>query len=310
MATKTAKKNKPKCTKGTACGYSCIAAGKVCNQPVPKEAAEADLAAVPAKGKKKAEAEPKGDSKEAYAARQKMIIERLRPKSINSGLLDTDEDIDYMNKPTAAKVAEKAATLEADGGKNVHPVIMRRKGDGYEVVYGEDWVEAARQNGGGKLFSHVFDMTDEQAKETRKEMEKLASGGGKTKIDTTAAKAKKPKEAEEKDDASTYAGRQKTIMARLTPKPDNAGLLDVDQITDVPKTTAKGVKEKAASLEKHGKNLQPVVLRRKGDDYEVVYGEDWVEAAKKTKQKQLWSQVYDLTDEQAKEMRQKMKNLE
>lgn len=316
MATK--KKNKPKCVKGQVCGFSCISlknkdgTDRFCRQPIEKEKVEEVLTdtevSVP-KSKKASSSRLKED----YSEKQKMIIERLKPKTINSGLLASDEDISYVESPSAAKVKEKANSLEEDG-KNLQPVIMRRKGeDGYEVVYGEDWVEAAKQNGGQRLFTHVFDMTDEQAKETRKEMEKLASQSKKTKIKDTGKEVEKAFAGRDNGgDITTPEGRKAALMKRLKPRSDSSGLIEVDQIEGSQnKPTAKAVKEKVALLEKHGKNLQPVVMRRKGDDgYEVVYGEDWVEAAKKTKQERLWSHVYDLDDEQAKEMRQKLKNLE
>lgn len=317
MAT-TKKKKPPKCVKGQPCGLSCISwfnkdgTERKCSSPVSKEVVKEALAdvpevKVPEKGK-----DSENLSKEGYAERQKKIMDRLKPKTISSGLLEADDSIEYVKKPSEEKVQEKAISFKEDG-KNLQPVIMRRKGeDGYEVVYGEDWVEAAKKSG-ERVFAHVFDMTDEQAKETRKEMEKLASQSKKTKVvDTGKSTDSVYGKTEVKEDITTPEGRKAAVMKRLKPRSDSSGLADVEQIKGTQnKPTAKGIKEKVALLEKHGKNLQPVILRRKGGDgYEVVYGEDWVEAAKKTKQKQVWSHVYDLDDEQAKEMRQKLKNLE
>lgn len=110
----TTKKKKPKCTKGTACGYSCIAAGKVCNQPVPKEAAEENLAAVPAKGKKadkkKAKAEPKADEQKKPKGKFLYIKTEDGGKIpvTGDGPVDREEDA-YMDEKELKRVKKELA---------------------------------------------------------------------------------------------------------------------------------------------------------------------------------------------------------
>ncbi len=127
MATK---KNKPKCTKGTACGFGCIASGKVCNQAVPKEATAENLDAIPVKGKGggkkaaqgdkvkvKATKAPKVDDKTAQSAFKEL---RREQETTGTGIVAVSAGQLKAKLKSKAKISDK----EAD---NVYEDLKKRK---------------------------------------------------------------------------------------------------------------------------------------------------------------------------------------
>lgn len=114
-----------------------------------------------------------------FTKRQQQIIDRLRPKPVHHGQLETiliavptlkPEEI----APERRRVLEDSLTQE---GSNLVPLIVRRTDayadEEYEVIYGADWCLVARELDIQRLWVWVFDLDDEQAAVTRLEMELL-----------------------------------------------------------------------------------------------------------------------------------------
>ncbi|MBW4539610.1 MAG: hypothetical protein KME43_10775 [Myxacorys chilensis ATA2-1-KO14] len=114
-----------------------------------------------------------------FARRQQQIIDRLRPKPVHHGQLETiliavpnlsPEDI----APERSQVLRDSLVQE---GSNLVPLIVRRTeayaDEEYEVIYGADWCLVARELDIQRLWVWVFDLNDEQAAVTRLEMELL-----------------------------------------------------------------------------------------------------------------------------------------
>lgn len=114
-----------------------------------------------------------------FTRRQQQIIDRLRPKPVHHGQLETiliavpnlsPEDI----SPERWQVLKDSLVQE---GSNLIPLVVRRTeayaNEDYEVIYGADWCLVARELDIPRLWVWVFDLDDEQAAVTRLEMELL-----------------------------------------------------------------------------------------------------------------------------------------
>ncbi|MBW4420249.1 MAG: hypothetical protein KME13_13610 [Myxacorys californica WJT36-NPBG1] len=114
-----------------------------------------------------------------FTRRQQQIIDRLRPKPVHHGQLETiliavpnlsPEDI----SPERWQVLKDSLVQE---GSNLIPLVVRRTeayaDEDYEVIYGADWCLVARELDIARLWVWVFDLDDEQAAVTRLEMELL-----------------------------------------------------------------------------------------------------------------------------------------
>lgn len=114
----------------------------------------------------------------SLSERQQKIIERLRPKSIHHGQLDAFLIAVPLSESTVSpeRLEFLKNSLKAQGS-NLVPLIVRRseayEDEEYEVVYGADWVVAAKAIDVEKLWVWVFDLTDEQAVAIRTEMQEL-----------------------------------------------------------------------------------------------------------------------------------------
>lgn len=117
----------------------------------------------------------------SFTERQKQIIDKLRPKPINHGQLETiliavpnlkSENI----SPERWQLLKNSLIQE---GSNLIPLIVRRtdayEDEEYEIVYGEDWCLVAKELDIERLWVWVFDLNDEQAEATKAEMELLLS---------------------------------------------------------------------------------------------------------------------------------------
>jgi len=98
------------------------------------------------------------------------------------------------------------------------------------------------------------------------------------------------------------AERQK-IIEYLKVKPVHHGQLDISQIY-VPEKQVLSPPDGYVEIINHFQaNLHPIVVRRTdqyGEDqeYELIYGGDWYQAAKRAGLKKIWVWVFDLTNEQ------------
>jgi hypothetical protein len=100
--------------------------------------------------------------------------------------------------------------------------------------------------------------------------------------------------------------RRQSIRDSLRPKPIHHGQLDTSLIA-VPMTESHVTPERLEalkdSLRTQGSNLLNLVVRRsdayEDEEYEVVYGADWLIAAKELELEKVWVWVFDMDDEQA-----------
>lgn len=153
MATKNPKKNKPKCTKGTACGYSCIASGKVCNQAVPKEATAENLDAIPAKGK--------GGGKEAAQSdKVKMKVKYL--------YMGDEKNPIYTDGGSQLDKADEQKSYKNQA--QIDNIISRNKERGLDIKVGEKVVEVDRAD--APAFQRRFEAEDVEGKLTKEKTEK------------------------------------------------------------------------------------------------------------------------------------------
>lgn len=117
-----------------------------------------------------------------FSKRQKQILDRLRPKPLHHGQLETEliavpdlklEDI----APERWQILRDSFIQE---GSNLIPLIVRRteayNDEEYEVIYGADWCLVAKELDIERLWVWVFDLDDEQAAVTQTEMELLFGG--------------------------------------------------------------------------------------------------------------------------------------
>ncbi|MEN9202333.1 MAG: ParB N-terminal domain-containing protein [Thermostichus sp. DG_1_6_bins_120] len=107
--------------------------------------------------------------------------------------------------------------------------------------------------------------------------------------------------------------RQQIIEQYLRIKPLNHGQVHISQIAipDTLKACLGQDKVEAAtqSIRKFGSNLYPIIVRRTngyGEDkeYEVIFGEEWCEAAKQLELERIWVWVFDLSDDEVAYLRQ------
>lgn len=109
------------------------------------------------------------------AERQK-IIEYLKVKSIHHGQLD----ISQIYVAPKQVVSPPAGYLEVINHfqTNLHPIIVRRthqygEDQEYELIYGEDWYQAAKLAGLTKIWVWVFDLTNEQTAQVDQLMKQI-----------------------------------------------------------------------------------------------------------------------------------------
>ncbi len=104
------------------------------------------------------------------------------------------------------------------------------------------------------------------------------------------------------------AERQK-IIEYLKVKPVHHGQLDISQIY-VPEKQVISPPDGYVEIINHFQaNLHPIVVRRTdqyGEDqeYELIYGGDWYQAAKRAGLTKIWVWVFDLTNEQITQIEQ------
>ncbi|MFQ3583779.1 MAG: helix-hairpin-helix domain-containing protein [Cyanobacteriota bacterium] len=111
---------------------------------------------------------------------------------------------------------------------------------------------------------------------------------------------------------------RKRIIEYLRIKPINHGQVHVLQIA-IPEVLTKSldpvkVEMATASLKRFGSNLHPVLLRRTalyGEDreYEVVFGEEWCEAASRLGWERIWAWIFDIPDDQIDDIRRFMEEV-
>ncbi|NDJ18111.1 hypothetical protein [Myxacorys almedinensis] len=117
-----------------------------------------------------------------FSKRQKQILDRLRPKPLHHGQLET-ELIAVPNLELKDISPERQQILRdsfVQEGSNLIPLIVRRTeayaDEEYEVIYGADWCLVAKELDIERLWVWVFDLDDEQAAVTQSEMELLLGG--------------------------------------------------------------------------------------------------------------------------------------
>ncbi len=118
----------------------------------------------------------------AKPRRRSRMVDYLRIKPINHGQVNTSQiaipESQQVDIPAEREEALKRSLSEQ--GSNLIPLLVRRTdaysdAEEYEVVYGADWCQVAKELDIEKLWVWVFDMTDEQAAATRSDMEKLTA---------------------------------------------------------------------------------------------------------------------------------------
>lgn len=110
--------------------------------------------------------------------------------------------------------------------------------------------------------------------------------------------------------------RRQSIRDSLRPKPIHHGQLDTSLIA-IPITESHVAPERLEilkeSLQTQGSNLLNLVVRRsdayEDEEYEVVYGADWLVAAKELELEKVWVWVFDMDDEQAAATKEEMEQL-
>ncbi|MBW4487616.1 MAG: ParB N-terminal domain-containing protein [Trichocoleus desertorum ATA4-8-CV12] len=110
--------------------------------------------------------------------RQKNIKKFLKPQPINHGQLDTFLiAVPITNSHVSSERLELLKENLKTQGSNLLNLVVRRsdayEDEEYEVVYGADWLIAAKELELEKVWVWVFDMDDEQAAATKEEMEQL-----------------------------------------------------------------------------------------------------------------------------------------
>lgn len=112
--------------------------------------------------------------------------------------------------------------------------------------------------------------------------------------------------------------RRKKIVNYLRIKPVNHGQVYTFQIAIPPSEVLDISFERSEYLKlsfaHQGTNLIPLIVRRteaysEEEDYEVVYGIDWLLIAKEVNIEKLWVWVFDMTDEEVAITKQEMQQL-
>lgn len=112
--------------------------------------------------------------------------------------------------------------------------------------------------------------------------------------------------------------RRSTIVNYLRIKPVNHGQVYTFQIAIPPSEVLDISFERSEYLKlsfaHQGTNLIPLIVRRteaytEEEEYEVVYGTDWLFIAKEVNIEKLWVWVFDMTDEEAAVTKQEMQQL-
>ena len=114
-----------------------------------------------------------------FAKRQQRIVDRLRPKPISHGQIETH--LIAVSSLKLEDISDERRQLLKDSieqeGSNLIPVIVRRteayEEEEYEVVFGADWCLVAKELDLDRIWVWAFDLTDDQAELTRQEMELL-----------------------------------------------------------------------------------------------------------------------------------------
>ncbi|MBE9182815.1 ParB N-terminal domain-containing protein [Oculatella sp. LEGE 06141] len=107
-----------------------------------------------------------------YIKRQQHIAQRLIPKSIDNGQLDTFLIAVPLSESNVdpARLALLKESIKSQGS-NLLTLVVRRtdayEEEEYEVVYGADWLIAAKELDIEKVWVWVFDLDDEQAAVTK-----------------------------------------------------------------------------------------------------------------------------------------------
>ncbi|MEN9232954.1 MAG: helix-hairpin-helix domain-containing protein [Gloeomargarita sp. DG02_1_bins_92] len=104
------------------------------------------------------------------------------------------------------------------------------------------------------------------------------------------------------------------VIEYLKIKPINHGQLDIAQIYVPSEDAATLLPEYVQVIHQFKANLHPIIVRRTdqyGEDqeYELVYGGDWYQAAKAGGLTKIWVWVFDLTDEQVAQVQQLLGSL-
>lgn len=113
----------------------------------------------------------------------------------------------------------------------------------------------------------------------------------------------------------TYSDAERErIIQYLRVKTINHGQLDISQIYVPEKYQVTPSQEYVEVINQFKANLHPIVVRRTnqyGEDqeYELVYGGDWYQAAKLAGLTKIWVWVFDLTDEQIAQVQQLLSSL-
>lgn len=151
MAT-TKKKNKPKCTKGTSCGYSCIGAGKVCKQPVAKETVKEAIAGTPLA--------EKGSKGKAKGDKVKMKVKFLyQGDEKNPIYTDGGSQLDKADERKSYKTQAQ-----------IDNIVSRNKERGLDIKVGEKVVEVDKDE--ADSFKKRYDAEDVEGKLTEKKTPK------------------------------------------------------------------------------------------------------------------------------------------
>ena len=98
------------------------------------------------------------------AERQK-IIEYLKVKPVHHGQLDISQI--YVPEKQVISPPDGYVEIINHFKANLHPIVVRRtdqygEDQEYELIYGGDWYQAAKQAGLTKIWVWVFDLTNEQ----------------------------------------------------------------------------------------------------------------------------------------------------
>ncbi|MEN9218361.1 MAG: helix-hairpin-helix domain-containing protein [Gloeomargarita sp. DG_2_bins_126] len=104
------------------------------------------------------------------------------------------------------------------------------------------------------------------------------------------------------------------VIEYLKIKPINHGQLDISQIYVPTDYAVTLLPEYVQLIHQFKVNLHPIIVRRTnryGEDqeYELIYGGDWYQAAKAGGLTKIWVWVFDLTDEQVAQVQQLLSSL-
>lgn len=248
MATKTTKKSKPKCTKGTACGYSCIASGKVCNQPVPKEATAENLDAIPAKGK--------GGSKKA-AQSDKV---KVKVKYLYTGDEKNPKLTDGQNQ--LGRDADETDSYKTPA--QIDNIVRRNKERGVDIKVGEKVVEVDKKDLDG--FKEAFGAEEVEEPKTKAKATK-----------TPKAAEKKPEQpkGEAKPQVDDKAAQSAFKELRREQETTGTGIVAVsaDQLKAKLKSKAK-ISDKEADNVYEDLKKRKKIFTVKEKDRELIYWND------------------------------------